>query len=76
MTKCHKGSPEPITGWFKRLTKTKKRERGKNLSTRKCGACSRELVEGQDRTGQGGAGRGKQIRAIGFLNLSRIDKFK
>ena len=57
MTKRHKGSPEPIMRWFKRLTKTKKRERGKNLSRRKCGARSRELVEGQDRTGQGGAGR-------------------
>ena len=57
MTKRHKGSPEPIMGWFKRLTKTKKRERGKNLSTRKCGARSRELVEEQDRTERGGAGR-------------------
>ena len=56
MTKRHKGSPELIMGWFKRLTKTKKRERGKNLSTRKCGARSQELVEGQDRTGQGGRG--------------------
>ena len=61
MTKRHKGSPEPIMGWFKRLTKTKKRERGKNLSTRKCGARSRELVEGQD--------RGEQIRAIAFFEL-------